>query len=275
MANVKTAANPATAGDPKANKKMAKAMKKEQKKAEKGGKKKIWLIILLIFIVLAGGFTALVAFDVFGLRTNVILPMLRNLPIVGGMFAEAEYDPETGLPIQTYSPADTIAGLEAQILELENQLERTIADNAAVAEERDVLYTAANEDLMELDRLREIEEHHLEILADRERFEREIAENNIDAFVNFFETMHPETAEEIFAAAAGQHAMEERWQNYLSSWGSASPITVARVIESMATTDMPMIARVMVDLPVNQRVAIINQLSIDTAALLYRQMYPN
>ncbi|MCL2620100.1 MAG: hypothetical protein FWD97_04105 [Defluviitaleaceae bacterium] len=272
MANVKTAATPANAGDPKSNKKMAKAMKKEQKKAA-GKKSKVWLIILLAFVVIVGGFTALVAFDVFGLRTNVVMPMLRNLPIVGPMFAE-EYDLETGLPVQTYDPSATVAILEAQIAVMEQQLADATANYEAIVDEMSVLETTINEHELENERLREIEEHHMEILADRERFEREVAEGNPEAFNNFFATMHPELAEEIYTAAMNQRALDERWQNYLSSWGSASPINVARAIELMATTDMPMIARVMVDLPVNQRVAIMNQLSTDTLAVLYRQMYP-
>lgn len=273
MANVKTAATPANAGDPKTNKKMAKAMKKEQKKA--GGKKsKVGLIILLSFIVIVGGFTALVAFDVFGLRTNVVMPMLRNLPIIGPMF-EAEYDPETGLPIQAYDPSATVADLEAQIAALEQQLAEVNTNYETLADEMAVLVQTIDEHELENERLREIEEYHMQILADREAFEREVAEDNPEAFNNFFETMNPELAEEIYTAAMNQRALDERWQNYLSSWGSAAPVNVARAIELMAPTDMALIASVMTDLPVNQRAAIMNQLSTDTMAVLYRQMYPN
>ncbi|MCL2236289.1 MAG: hypothetical protein FWB98_07620 [Defluviitaleaceae bacterium] len=273
MANVKTAATPASAGDPKANKKMAKAMKKEQKKAS-GKKSKVWLVILLVFVVLVGGFTALVVFDVFGLRTNVVNPLLSNVPIIGGLF-EQEIDPETGLPVQAYDPSATLEALEARILELEGDLEQALANNLSIAEERDVLYITVNEHELENERLRELEEYHLEFLASRAQFEREVAEGNEDAFVEFFATMHPELAEEIYNEIMAGRALDEQWQNYLSSWGSTAPVNVARVVELMATTDMPMIARVMTYLPVNQRTAIFNNLSPDTLAALYRQMYPN
>jgi len=268
MAATKTAA---PAGSSAANKKMAKAAKKEQNSAGKKGKVGLIIILVLVVLILAGA--AMMAFNVFGIRDNTVVPMLRNVPLVGGLLPEAEVDPYAA-EAERYDFEATIAALQATIADLEAEIEHITAMEIEVEEQLAGLFGTMAEHYLEMERLREIERLHLQIEANRAQFEREVAEENPDAFINFFETMHPDTMEEIVRQLMSVRARDERWEGYVATWTAMNPRNVAWAIEEMASTNMQLIVEVMPYIPENSRAAILNQLSTETASAILRQMRP-
>ncbi|MCL2840814.1 MAG: hypothetical protein FWE05_08565 [Defluviitaleaceae bacterium] len=68
-----------------------KGKKASKNKGDKKGKGvKIFLIILLIFVLLIGGTVVIIALNIGGFRENVIMPYLRNAPLIGTFFPDAE-----------------------------------------------------------------------------------------------------------------------------------------------------------------------------------------
>jgi len=220
-------------------------------------KGKIGLIILLAFVGVVGVFVLLTALNAFGLRDNVVMPFLRNVPFVGGFVPEAEPTDETD-PSAIYGR--TIAELEAQIAALQNEIDELQGDMEDMADEWFEAVVDALESSVELERLREIEESHAQFLADREAFERGVIEGDLEAFERYMETIHPDLIIEIYT-----NLMEERIagldrQHYLDVWAAMSPAAIARFImaRDMATTDMPLLVSVLRDLPPARSATIID-----------------
>ena len=67
---------------------------------------------------------------------------------------------------------------------------------------------------------------------------------------------------------------DELWRNYLATWEAMDPVQVARIIETMLTTDMPLIVRVMAELPEAFRGDVLNNLDAEAAGAVLRHMEP-
>lgn len=228
-------------------------------KTEKKGKG--GLIVLIVIILILAGTTTMTVLDVAGLRSDVLVPFLRDLPLIGGLMPEAE---ETPPPVD---PAALIAQLEAQIAALEGE-------NASLEADLESLLEIALGLEQENEFLQEFQERHDEREAALAEFQRARAEEEPDAFMEFFATLNPDLAEEIFRDLSSLALQAERWQDYVSVWGAANPTLVAQAIEEMIFTDMALIVAALQDLPVPQRAAIINALSTDARAAVMRQMDP-
>jgi len=242
----------------------AAAVNKKPNKANNAGKKsKTGLIILIVAILIVGAGVTSVALDLFGLRTQVIIPMLRNVPVIGNLMPESEYDyAEAAL-----DPAIVIRDLEVTVASLNRQNELLQAD-------LDSLYGIATGLEAEIARLQEFEELHDMRTAAYNEYQRAIAEEEPAAFLEFFTTMHPAMAEEIFRELAALQVQDDRWESYVSAWSAANAVLVAQAIETMITTDMPLIVSVMRDLPLHSRAAILNALETESRAAVLRQMDP-
>lgn len=249
MSNVKVAAPP-----------VVKTAKKADKKDKKGKKGKSGLIVLIVIVLLLAGAVTATVLNLFGLRDNVLVPFLRNVPIIGNMMPA-----DTATP--AIDPAVTIAQLETQLQDLEGQ-------NASLEDNLETLNAITADLEAEINRLQEFEQQHYERVAAHMEFMRATAEADPEAFIEFFSTMYPALQEEIFREIMGQRYNDERWENYISAWGAANPGLVALSIETMITTDMPLIVSVMNDLPVSTRASILNALEVESRAAVLRQMDP-
>jgi len=224
-------------------------------------KGKVGLIVLLAVIALILAIVALIVFNVFGLRDNVIYPLLRNVPVISNIV------PDNGVAVNNGDISIDIAELEAETYALS-------IENASLEAQLEILTGRIEQLERENQRLAEFEANHEQFLSDRETFYRDMAMENPDAFMNFFDTMHPALAEELFISIAQEQVRDERWRNYLASWSNMNPVQVALVIESMLTTDMRLIVDVMLELPEPFRGTILNALAPDSAAAVLRQMEP-
>jgi len=242
----------------------AAAVNRRANSSKKAGKKsKVGLIILIVVILIVAGGVTSVALDLFGFRTQVIIPFLRNVPVVGNLMPEAEgYNDEAAL-----DPDLVIRDLQALVDSLNRQVEQLQADN-------EMLYAISIGFEAELARLRLFEELHEERMSAHNEYMRALAEGEPEAFLDFIQTMHPALLEEIIREQAEGIVNDARWESYVSTWAATNPTLVAQAIETMITTDMPLIVSVMQDLPVNSRAAILGALDTDSRAAVMRQMDP-
>jgi hypothetical protein len=79
---------------------------------------------------------------------------------------------------------------------------------------------------------------------------------------------------DIFTSLVGAQAADEEWQNYLATWSATSAVNVAASIETMLTTDMPLIVRVLPHLEPGFRGQILNNLSEESRAAVLRKLEP-
>ncbi|MCL2572965.1 MAG: hypothetical protein FWE34_00255 [Defluviitaleaceae bacterium] len=238
------------------NPRVAAAPPSDMRAPKKGKAGLVVMLSVIGFLLIVIG---LFVFNVFGLRDNVLYPLLRDVPLVGGMIPAAEYD-----------DGEVIAS----VADLEAEIQATTLENASLEAQLENLSQTVEQLERENERLQEFADAHGQFLADRDALYRDIAMDNPDAFMNFFETMHPQLAEELFISIAIMQYEDERWRNYLNSWINMNPVQVARVIESMLTTDMRLIVDVMTELPAPFRGTILDNLADDSAAAVLRHMEP-
>ena len=249
---------------PAVSKNAAKAAKKGKDGKKKG---KAGLIILLAFIVVVLGAVLLTAFNVFGMRDDVVLPMLRNVPLVRNLIPE-EFDEETLSLMQINE------GLEETIRDLETRLAQIETANSGLAGDLELAERALVLNELEIARLREIEAGQMAFVSRRAAFEREVAEGNADAFVDWFDNMNPDLAERIYRSLMAARVDEEKWQNFVAVWGAMNPRDAAHAIETMVTTDMDMIVSVLGALPPRTAAAILGALTVESRAAVTRHMNP-
>ena len=234
-------------------------------KAEPQKKKKGGLIVLFIIILLVGGIAAAIAMNLFGIRENHILPLLRQIPLVGNLIPAAEYPEWASEPEVDY--AAIAAGLEGDVARLQSQLTRLQSDFESLS--------SRNEDnIRELTRLREIEAQQLVHRDNVDEFERRLAEGDPLAFASFFESINPDHAARLYEEILGINIRDARWASYIALWGALRPAGVAEVIESMIVTDMPLIISVLEELDLSTQRRIVDALDVETRALILRRLNP-
>ena len=239
------------------DKKAAKAARKAAKSQGGGtGKKsKIGLIIALALVGVVGGFVLLTAFNVFELRDDIVMPFLRNVPLFGRLIpgaAEDDYDPAT-------AALRTEQELRLKIEDLERQLAELEAETSGVLDAWGGLVGDLAESELELLRLRIMEELFALHIAEREQFEREIIEGNPDAFINWFQTMNPDRADEIYMELIADLVAGYRREHYLNMWSAMHPASIAGAImaREMHLTDLPLLISVLRDFSYETSAAIL------------------
>jgi hypothetical protein len=98
------------------------ANKNKGEKCGKGG-----IIFFVIMLLLVGAAVVVLAFDIGGFREDVVMPYLRNAPLIGGFFPDPEEDPLAEMtPEEVRAEHDRLLheneGQEARIRQLEQQL---------------------------------------------------------------------------------------------------------------------------------------------------------
>ena len=222
-------------------------------KTPKKGKTGLVVLLVIIFIILGG--VILVVFDAFGVRSNMLFPFLGNIAAEGGYNTPEEeiLAVMAGLQEEIKASAAAKTLLEENLRNLTQSIEQMERENA---------------------RLREFEAMHKDFQQYRDDFYRGVFAENPDGFMEFFVTTNPALAQEIFRGLAGAQMAEEEWQNYLATWSAMSPVQVAMIIEDMLTTEMPLIVRVMSEMPEHFRGAVLNNLTVESAGAVLRQMEP-
>jgi len=245
-----------------------KAPDKKAEKAASGKKSKVGLIILIIVIMLVLGFVALLVFNVFGFRDNVIMPFLRNVPVIGSFISDSEEEDLT--PEQRLQRH--INELEAQVDNLQTQLDEALTNVEPLEEDLEILSGELGEALMELAILREFHQQYMDFLVRVEAFDRQVVTDSEGAFIAWFDRMHPDRAEEIYAELTMHRIQDEERAAVIAVWTSISPQSAASAIEEMARTNMTLIVGALSDMPPSNAGSIMNLLSPETRAAILRMM---
>ena len=257
MSNVKTP-----------NQRMAQAARADQKTAASGKKGKTGLIILLVAIVLVLGFAAMVVFNAFGIRDGIVNAM-RNIPFIGSFISPAD-DALTPEEIWALREEE----LEAQVADLERRLAQSIEALAPTEAERDFLQGLLGESEMELAVMLAMYDFVIEWWEVRETLETETVEDNIEAFMAFFEMINPDLAERLYEQQIATRLRDESRSHYVAVWSGMTPLAAAQAIEEMVTTDMRLIVDALSDMTPQAAAAIAERLSVETRSAVMRHLEP-
>ena len=204
----------------------------------RGGKVLTVLIILLIVLIWLAILALLVKFDVGGLGSKVLRPVLKDIPIVNRILPEISEEQEA---YENAYPYKTLSEAMEYIKKLELEADK-------LREENDDYASRQAQMQKEIDSLRHYEEEQEVFAALREEFDKEVVYNekapSIDEYIKWYASMYPNTAATIYESLVEQQSVEESIQREANLLASMKAKDAAAILSEMSS-DVDLICRLL------------------------------
>lgn len=235
---------------------------------EEGGGFFTFLATLAIIAVWLGIVCIVIKLDVGGFGSNVLTPLLKDVPVVNKILPSPE----------TEDPADTednggytsISDAVEQIKYLELQLQQEQTENLAKEEEITNLKA-------EVVRLQAFEEKQVEFQRLKTEFFENVvyAENGpgADAYKEYYEAMDPATADYLYKQVVEQLEEDKEITDYAKTYADMKPKAAAAIFEEM-TDNLNLVARILNTMDAESRGEILGAMDPAVAAKLTKIMDP-
>ena len=224
------------------------------------------LVTIIIVIVWIAIICLLIKLDVGGFGTNVMTPILKNVPVLNKILPE----PETTADEGGYEGYATIQDAVEYIKVLELQLEAARSETTADG-------TTIQQLQAEIERLKTFESNQLEFQKIKNEFYEEVvyAENGPGAeeYAKYYETMDPSTAETLYKEVIRQQQESKEVEDYAAAYSEMKPKEAAAIFESM-TDNLDLVARILGVMTAEDRGAILGVMDPDVAAKVTKIMDP-
>lgn len=217
----------------------------------------VWLAILMLLIKL----------DVGGFGTNVMTPLLKDIPVLNQILPGKKGQDATE---QGYGGYNTIQDAVNQIKVLELQLD---AANAQVQSK-----TVTIEQLeTEIKRLKTFEDNQLAFQKIKNEFYEEViyAENGPgpEAYAKYFETIDPAAAQALYREVVQMKEESAEIKDYAAAYSEMKPKEAAKIFESM-TDNLNLVARILQVMSADDRGKILGVMDPNVAAKITKIMDP-
>lgn len=268
----------------KALRAQAKELKKQQKAIdeaaaedeEEGGALSVILVTVVIVVIWLAILALLIKLDVGGFGSNVLAPVLKNVPVLNKVL------PEGSVKTVSDNEADSIAaGYENldeaidRIKELETELDHEKQVNGQAEDTIDEL-TA------ELARLKTYEDNQIEFEKIKDEFDNEVVFNSkapdISEYQKYYEQIDPTNAEILYKEVVRKQEVDKEVQDYAKAYSSMKPAKAAAIFASdPLRSDLELAAKILGTMSADARGAILAQigdLDADLAGNITRIMEP-
>lgn len=230
----------------------------------------VFLVTLLIVIVWVAILCLLIKLDVGGFGSNVLAPVLRDVPVVNKILPaanELETDDAAG---EAYGGYTSLKEAVDYIKELQLELQRAQSAEAASSEE------AANLKA-EVARLKTFEANQVEFQRIKTEFYEEViyAENGPgeEAYKKYYESIDPTTAEYLYKQVVQQVAESEEIKSYAQAYSEMKPKEAAAIFEAM-TDNLALASRILSVMTPEDRGDILGAMDPQIAARITKIMDP-
>lgn len=235
---------------------------------EKAGSKILsFLVVLLIIAIWIAILICLVKFDVGGFGSNVLRPILKDVPVINKILPPAsdeEAARETSLPYTTLQQAlDRIEELEAANTQLNQTIEGL---NGTVAEQAS-----------EIARLKIFEENQATFQEQKEAFYNEIVygENapDVDKYIEWYNSIDAAYAERIYRQVVAQQTESAEFSELANTYANMKPQEAADILQTM-TNDLNTVAAILSGMGAEERAAIMGAMKPEFAATITKKLTP-
>lgn len=256
-----------------ARKKAKELSKEESQLDEEGSNLPVIMTTLVIVLVWIAIICALIKLDVGGFGSNVLAPVLKNVPVVNLILPDTE--PESTQEDETDS-VDTseYASLKEavqQIKELEKELSDAQTDGATKDEQ-----IAALEE--EVARLQTFEDKQVEFERIKTEFYNEVVYADkgpgAEEYQKYYESMDPATAEVLYKQVVAQIQEDKEVTDYARAYSEMKPKEAAGIFEKM-TDNLDLAARILGVMEPDDRGKILGVMDPEVAAKITKIMEPD
>jgi flagellar motility protein MotE (MotC chaperone) len=266
-----------------------KAFKKEQRNQKKEAKKRakeledqerelddqiegssvpVALVTVFIIIIWLGIIILLVKMDVGGIGSNILKPILQDVPIVN-LILPSENSTETTKD-KSYGGYTSIKDAVDELNKVQQQLEQAQSTNSTYSEQIETLKA-------EVKRLQTFEDNQVEFQRIKEQFYEEVvyAENGPGAeeYREYYEEMDPSTAEALYKQVIQEEAVNTKMKDYVATFSGMDASSAAEILSAM-TDDLDLAAEILSNMSSTQRASIMAEMDANIAARLSKIMKP-
>lgn len=227
-----------------------------------GSKIITFLIVLIIVIIWLAVFGVLIKLDVGNFGSEVMYPVLKDVPVVNWILPEPSSD-ET--ETKEY---DNLTEANARIRELESQLAAKNNAESANGDELDDLQA-------EIKRLKKFEENQ-KLFAERvKEFDEEVVFNDkapdTEEYKKYYEDIEPDNAEDIYREVCKKFEYTQEIRDQAETYSKMEPANAAAIIEEMSN-DLTLVASILDCMQTSKSALIIENLKPTTAAQVTTKM---
>lgn len=226
------------------------------------------LVTSIIIIVWLGILGLLIKLDVGGFGSNVLTPVLKDVPVVNKILPGSK-ETETADEGE-YGGYTSLKEAVEQIQILEMQLANEKEGNDSDAEEVAALKA-------EIERLKTFESSQVEFQRIKTEFYEEVvyAEKGpgADEYRKYYEEMDPATAEYLYKEVVKQAEVDKEVQDYAKAYSEMKPKEAAAIFEAM-TDNLELAAKILDTMNAESRGKILGVMDAKVAARLTKIMDP-
>lgn len=258
----------------KAQKKEAKQRAKEISAQEaelddEGGGVSAFFVTLVIIIIWIAILCLLVKLDVGGFGSNVLAPVLKDVPVVNKILpAESVITTDDE---ESYGGYTSLRDAVDYIRELELELEQAQSASNTDSEELDELRA-------EVERLQTFENAQVEFERIKTEFYEEVvyAENGPgpEEYQKYYEQIDPATAEYLYRQVVEQLQADAQLTAYAQAYADMEPASAAKIFEQM-TNDLDLVAKILNQMDAASRGNILAAMDPEIAARVTKIMDPD
>lgn len=255
----------------KETKKRAKELENQERELDEqidGTNASVVVVTLFIIVIWLGILCLLVKMDVGGFGSNVLTPMLKDIPVINKILPT-----ENGLESpkeKAYGGYNSIKDAVDYASELEKKLEQAQSTNTAYSEQIEALKA-------EVKRLQTFEDNQVNFQRIKEQFYEEVvyADNGPGAeeYRAYYEEMDPTTAEALYKQVIQEEAVNNKMKDYVATYSNMDAKKAAGILGAM-TDNLDLAANILMNLPASTRGAIMGEMDAAVAARISRIMNP-
>ena len=245
--------------------------KQEEALGEEEGNGFVTFVATLFIVVLwLAVICVIVKLDIGGFGSSVLKPVLKDVPVLNKILPGVSLT-ETNDP-ESYGGYSSLQEAVDYIKKLELDIERLqTASNLKDSELADAQAQIA--------RLREFENAQVEFQRIEQEFYDEMIHSEKgpgpEAFRKWFEEMNPSLAESLYRQVVVQLEESTEFKEFANAYAQMKPKAAASALEELMNTDTNLVARILKAISVDERAAIMNQMSAANAARLTKIMNPD
>lgn len=229
----------------------------------------VFFVTLLLVVIWLGITVLLIKLDVGGIGTNVVAPIIKDVPVLNKILPKDSIT-ETE-DIEQYYGYSSLKDAVEQIKYYEEQIANYEEINAANEEQIAAL-------VAEVKRLETFEANQVEFQRIKTEFYEEVIYSEegpgVEAFMQYFEGIDPETAAHLYQQVVAQDTYSEEIEKYAQTYSEMKPKEAAGIFEAM-TDDLKLAARILGAMEPDERGAILGVMDPEVAARITKIMEPD
>lgn len=237
----------------------------EKRSGEDGAVSKIVsaLIVIVIVLIWLGVFIVLIKADVGGFGSNVLAPVLRDVPVINKILPEGSASETSGNYDYTLDEAiDRIKELE---MELDSQSSISGVDSSYIAQLE-----------AEIERLQEFEDQQDEFAEQKKEFDEEVvyADNapDIEEYQKYYEQIDPDNAAEIYRQVVEEEQYNAKVEAAAERYAEMEPSSAAAILDQMISADLDLVCSILENMDSEECGLILEAMDSNVAAKITKRM---